>query len=228
MKRWLFRVLLVIALVSIAALLVQSLIRPVSTLMLARWALGQPVDRRWVPLSAVSPRLVAAVILSEDGQFCHHHGVDVSALREVIEKRGAPSRGASTLTMQVAKNLFLWPGRSYLRKSLEIPIAIVLDTLWGKKRVLETYLNIAEWGQGVFGAEAAAEHDFGKDAASLTSFEAALMASALPNPILRSVTHPSRRHRLLALRLVGLQDLAASHIACVEPPLSPLGTATDE
>ena len=228
MKRWLLRVFLVLILVCIAALLVQSLIRPVSTLMLARWALREPVDRRWIPLSAVSPRLVAAVILSEDGQFCRHHGVDVSALRAVIEKRGAPSRGASTLTMQVAKNLFLWPGRSYLRKGLEIPIAIVLDALWGKKRVLEAYLNIAEWGQGVFGAEAAAEHDFGKDAASLTSFEAALMASALPNPILRNVTRPSRRHRFLALRLVGLQDLAASHIACVASALANRGAPPDE
>ncbi len=228
MKRWLLRVLLVLILVSLAALVVQSLIRPVSTVMLARWVMRQPVDRRWIPLSAVSPRLVAAVILSEDGQFCRHHGVDFSALREVIEKRGAPSRGASTLTMQVAKNLFLWPGRSYLRKGLEIPIAIVLDTVWGKKRVLETYLNIAEWGQGLFGAEAAAEHDFGKDAASLTPFEAALMASALPNPILRNVTRPSRRHRFLALRLVGLQDLAASHVACVASALSNRGAASDE
>ena len=228
MKRWLLRVVLLVTLVGVAALLVQSLIRPVSTIMLARWMTGQPVDRRWIPLSAVSPRLVAAVILSEDGQFCRHHGVDVSALREVIEKRGPPSRGASTLTMQVAKNLFLWPGRSYLRKGLEIPIAVVLDALWGKKRVLETYLNIAEWGQGVFGAQAAAEHDFEKDAASLTSFEAALMASALPNPILRSPSRPSRRHRLLALRLVGLQDLAASHIACVASATSARATAPDE
>ena len=228
MMRWLLRVVFVLTLVSIAALLAQSVIRPVSTLMLARWVMGRPVDRRWIPLSAVSPRLVAAVILSEDGQFCRHHGVDLSALREVIDKRGPPSRGASTLTMQVAKNLFLWPSRSYLRKGLEIPIAIVLDALWGKKRVLETYFNIAEWGDGVFGAEAAAERDFGKEAASLTSFEAALMASALPNPILRSVTRPSRRHRLLALRLVGMQDLGPSHIACVASALSSRGEAADD
>ena len=228
MRRWLLRLILVLTLVSTAALIVQSLIRPVSTPMLARWIMGRPVDRRWIPLSAVSPRLIAAVVLSEDGQFCRHHGVDLSALREVIEKRGPPSRGASTLTMQVAKNLFLWPGRSYLRKGLEIPIAVVLDAVWGKKRVLETYFNIAEWGDGVFGAEAAAERDFGKDAASLTAFEAALMASALPNPILRSVTRPSRRHRLLASRLVGMQDLAPSHIACVEPASSSHGAAPDE
>ncbi len=228
MMRWILRVVLALTLVAAAALLVQSFIRPVSTPMLARWITGKPVDRRWIPLSAVSPRLIAAVILSEDGQFCHHHGVDLSALREVIEKRGAPSRGASTLTMQVAKNLFLWPGRSYLRKGLEIPIAVLLDAVWGKRRVLETYFNIAEWGDGVFGAEAAAERDFGKEAASLSTFEAALMASALPNPILRSVTHPSRRHRLLASRLVGMQDLAPSHVACVQSPLSSFGSATED
>ena len=228
MRRWLLRLILVLIFVSAAALIGQSLIRPVSTPMLARWMMGRPVDRRWVSLSAVSPRLIAAVILSEDGQFCRHHGVDFSALREVIEKRGPPSRGASTLTMQVAKNLFLWPGRSYLRKGLEIPIAVVLDAVWGKKRVLETYFNIAEWGDGVFGAEAAAERDFGKDAASLTALEAALMASALPNPILRSVTRPSRRHRLLASRLVGMQGSASSHIACVESALPARAAAPDE
>ncbi len=220
MMRWLVRVILALTLVAAAALLGQSLIRPVSTPMLARWLTRQPVDRRWIPLSAVSPRLIAAVILSEDGQFCRHHGVDLSALREVIEKRGPPSRGASTLTMQVAKNLFLWPGRSYLRKALEIPIAVILDAAWGKKRVLETYFNIAEWGDGIFGAEAAAERDFGKPAASLSSYEAGLMASALPNPILRSVAHPTRRHRLLASRLVEMQDLAPSHVGCVEPAIS--------
>jgi len=199
------------------AVALQSAIAPVSTLMMARWITGRPVDRRWVPLSAISPRLVASVILSEDGQYCRHHGVDLSALLDVVEKGdGTPSRGASTLTMQVAKNLFLWPGRSYLRKALEIPLALLLDALWGKKRVLEAYLNVAEWGDGLFGAEAAAEHDFRKAAASLSTREAALLATALPNPFLRNVTHPSRRHRLLAQRIVDMQGLAGPHVACVE------------
>jgi len=199
------------------AVALQSAIAPVSTLMMARWITGRPVDRRWVPLSAISPRLVASVILSEDGQYCRHHGVDIPALLDVMETgEGAPSRGASTLTMQVAKNLFLWPGRSYLRKALEIPLALLLDALWGKKRVLEAYLNVAEWGDGLFGAEAAAEHDFHKAAASLSTREAALLATALPNPFLRSVTHPSRRHRLLAQRIVDMQGLAGPHVACVE------------
>jgi len=215
--RWAFRIALLAMLTAAGAVALQSAIAPVSTLMMARWITGRPVDRRWVPLSAISPRLVASVILSEDGQYCRHHGVDLSALLDVVEKGdGTPSRGASTLTMQVAKNLFLWPGRSYLRKALEIPLALLLDALWGKKRVLEAYLNVAEWGDGLFGAEAAAEHDFRKAAASLSTREAALLATALPNPFLRNVTHPSRRHRLLAQRIVDMQGLAGPHVACVE------------
>jgi len=215
--RWAFRIALLAMLTAAGAVALQSAIAPVSTLMMARWITGRPVDRRWVPLAAISPRLVASVILSEDGQYCRHHGVDLSALLDVVEKGdGMPSRGASTLTMQVAKNLFLWPGRSYLRKALEIPLALLLDALWGKKRVLEAYLNVAEWGDGLFGAEAAAQHDFHKAAASLTTREAALLATALPNPFLRSVTHPSRRHRLLAQRIVDMQGRAAPPIACVE------------
>ncbi len=217
MVRWVVRIALLALFVGAGALAVQSVIPPVSTLMMARWLTGRPVDRRWVPLSAVSPRLVASVVLSEDAQYCRHRGVDVSALLEVVEKGdGAPSRGASTLTMQVAKNLFLWPGRSYLRKGLEIPLALLLDALWGKKRVLEAYLNVAEWGDGWFGAEAAAQHDFHKAAAALSTREAAMLATALPNPFLRSVTHPSRRHRLLAQRIVDMQGLAGLPIACVE------------
>lgn len=217
MLRWAVRVAVLAALLGAAALALQSAIRPVSTLMLARWALGQPVDRRWVPLSAVSPKLVASVILSEDGQFCREHGVDFGALREVIgDGDGAPSRGASTLTMQVAKNLFLWPGRSYLRKALEIPLAILLDGLWGKRKVLEAYLNVAEWGDGVYGIEAAAQRDFRVPAAALTARQAALLATALPNPVLRSVVQPSRRHRQLARRILDMQPIAGPHVACVE------------
>ena len=205
----------VLALMFAAAFAIQTTIRPVSTLMLLRWATGQPVDRRFVPLSLISPKLVGAVILSEDGQFCRHHGVDFGELRQVLSG-GEPTRGASTITMQVARNLFLWQGRSYVRKALEIPLAVVIDALWGKKRVLEAYLNIAEWGDGIFGIEAAAQGDFGKSASALTDRQAALLATALPNPILRSVIHPSRVHRLLAQRLVDMRGLEAGHVRCVE------------
>ena len=217
MLKWAVRLTILIGLAGVAALALQTVVHPVSTLMLGRWLTGQPVDRRWVPLSAVSPRLVAAVILSEDGQFCHEHGIDVSALREVIGNgEGAPSRGASTLTMQVVKNLFLWPGRSYLRKALEIPLAVVLDAVWGKRRVLEAYLNVAEWGDGIFGIEAAAQRHFRVDAGQLSLRQAALLATALPNPIRRSVTQPSRIHRQLAQRIVDMQGIAGPHVACVQ------------
>ena len=217
MLKWSFRIVLLMALLGAGALALQSTVHPVSTLMLARWATGAPVERRWVPLSAVSPKLVASVILSEDGQFCREHGVDFGALREVIDNGdGAPSRGASTLTMQVAKNLFLWPGRSYLRKALEIPLAVLLDSLWGKRKVLEAYLNVAEWGEGVYGIEAAAQRDFRVPASALTTRQAALLATALPNPILRNVLQPSRKHRQLARRIVDMQPIAGPHVACVE------------
>ena len=217
MVRWGLRLALLLAMLAAGAVALQSAIRPVSTLMVGRWLTGQPVDRRWVPLAAVSPKLVASVILSEDGQFCHEHGVDFSALREVIgDGEGAPARGASTITMQLAKNLFLWPGRSYIRKALEIPLALLLDALWGKPRVLEAYLNVAEWGEGIYGIEAAAQGHFHVSAAALTARQAALLATALPNPILRSVTQPSRRHRQLARRIVDLQGTAGPHVACVE------------
>ncbi|HEX4768354.1 MAG TPA: transglycosylase domain-containing protein [Lichenihabitans sp.] len=216
-SRWALRFgLLVLVLLSVW-IAVDSLIRPISTLMMARILTGQPVDRRWVPLSAVSPALKAAVILSEDGQFCRNDGVDWGALRNVVRHgHGVPSRGASTLTMQVAKNLFLWPSRSYIRKAIEIPLALVLDLVWSKKRILEYYFNIAEWGNGVFGAEAAAQRDFHIAAKDLDARQAVLLATALPNPFLRHPDRPTRLHRLLANRLLGLMPDGADHTRCLE------------
>ncbi len=175
-----------------------SVAPPVSTLMLARWATWQRVDRDWVPLERISRHLVAAVVVAEDARFCRHGGVDWDAVGLVLGDRGGPSRGASTIAMQTAKNLFLWPSRSYVRKGLEAPLALALDAAWSKRRVMEVYLNVAEWGDGVFGAQAAARRMFGKDAQALTAREAAALASALPNPILRNPAHPVGRHAWLA------------------------------
>lgn len=163
-----------------------------STLMLGRWLTLQPVERQWVPLSQISPNLIRAVIAAEDQRFCSHNGVDWIELNTVLEDEDGPSRGASTLTMQTAKNVFLWPGRSYVRKALEIPLAMAIDVVWPKQRVIEVYLNVAEWGEGLFGAEAAAQRYFGKPAARLNAAEAARLAGALPNPILRNPARPSR------------------------------------
>jgi monofunctional biosynthetic peptidoglycan transglycosylase len=197
---WLLALLLGwLALVAIL-MVVYTFVPPVSTLMLARWATFQSVDRRAVPLTAISGALPRAVVMSEDARFCRHGGVDWDALGQVLAEsdEDGPSRGASTLTMQLVKNLFLWPGRSYIRKALEIPLAVALDLVWSKKRIMEAYLNVAEWGNGVFGAEAAARHAFGKSAAALNPREAALLATALPNPRLRRADRPGRRHATLA------------------------------
>lgn len=170
-------------------------VTPTSTLMLAREIEGKPVERVYAPLAEISPNLRAAVIASEDALFCRHHGVDWGALREVIDDadEDGPSRGASTITMQTAKNLFLWPARSAIRKAIEIPLALLIDLIWPKRRVLEVYLNIAEWGDGIFGAEAAAQRYFQKTADRLDLRQAALLASALPNPHLRDPARPSRQ-----------------------------------
>lgn len=173
-------------------IVVWRFVPPVSVLMLARHAAFESVDRRWVPLSAVSPRLVASVVASEDAKFCRHGGVDWDALFDVIDEAGedGPSRGASTLTMQTVKNLFLWPSRSVVRKGLEIPLALVVDLLWPKERILEVYLNVAEWGPGIFGIEAASRVRFNKSAAALSAREAALLAAALPDPKRRDPARP--------------------------------------
>lgn len=179
-----------------------------STLMLGRWLTGEGVERVWKPLDRFSPALRRAVIAAEDQRYCRHWGVDFDALRQVMSRDGGPSRGASTLSMQVAKNLYLWPGRSYLRKALEIPLALVLDRVWGKRRVLEVYLNIAEWGDGIFGAEAAAQAHFGASAAALDGVAAARMVAALPNPLVRDASQRSAQSRRIRERMDGIDVLA--------------------
>ncbi|SFK17372.1 monofunctional biosynthetic peptidoglycan transglycosylase [Methylocapsa palsarum] len=204
---------------ALAALIIAyRFVEPVSTLMIARFAQGEPVTRDYVPLGQISAALRAAVIISEDAGFCRNNGVDWGALREVVDEADAdgPSRGASTITMQTVKNLFLWPSRSFIRKGLEIPLALVLDLAWPKRRVLEVYLNIAEWGEGVFGAEAAARLYFHKSAANLDAWEAALLATALPNPLKRNPAHPGRGHAALVQRLVARLRAAEFAGACVK------------
>lgn len=207
----------VIGLVLLLSLaLVYSALTPPSTLMLGRWLTLRSVDRQAVGLDAISPYLVQAVIASEDQRYCLHNGVDWGALRDVVDDEEGPSRGASTISMQTVKNVFLWPGRSVIRKALEIPLAVVADTLWGKPRTLEIYLNIAEWGEGVFGAEAAARRWFGKPARALTRGEAALLAAVLPNPILRNPALPSRGVRAQAARIQARMNGVSGLMGCLK------------
>ena len=174
---------------------------PVSTLMAWRWLTGAPVSRQWINFSAISPALPRSVIGAEDAKFCSHHGVDWGALRDVIDdaEDGEVTRGGSTITQQVAKNLFLWPGRSVVRKALELPLALWIDLVLGKQRILEIYLNIAELGpSGQFGAQAGAVFAFGHGASVLSPREAATLAAILPNPVRRSARNPGPGLRRLA------------------------------
>jgi monofunctional biosynthetic peptidoglycan transglycosylase len=194
---------------------------PVSTLMLWRWATGSRVERSWTPLDRIAPVVPLAVVMAEDGQYCRHHGVDFAQLREVIGGIDdiddlAEVRGGSTLTQQAAKNLFLWQGRSFVRKALELPLALWLNLVLSKRRLMEIYLNVVEWGpNGEFGVQAAARRAFNKPARDLDAHEATLLAAVLPNPHRRDPRAPKPGLR----RLAGLYQgrIAASPVrdACV-------------
>ena len=174
---------------------------PVSTLMLWRWTTRKPVARQWIDFNTISPPLPSSVVGAEDAHFCKHHGVDLGALREAIEdaQDGGEIRGASTITQQVAKNLFLWPIPGPIRKVLEFPLALWIDFVLPKRRILEIYLNIAELGpSGQFGAEAGSAYAFGHPASNLSPREAALLAAILPNPLKRSARNPGPGVRRLA------------------------------
>ncbi|OYX14352.1 MAG: monofunctional biosynthetic peptidoglycan transglycosylase, partial [Rhizobiales bacterium 32-66-8] len=163
------------------------------------------VERVWTPLSEMSPALVRTVVASEDASYCSHWGVDLQEIRAAIARADdeiEEARGASTIPMQVAKNLFLWPGRSFIRKGLELPLTLWLDLVLSKRRLLEIYLNIAEWGpDGEFGVEAGARRAFKTSAGDVTAAQAALLAVMLPNPHRRDAGRPSPGVRRLAARL---------------------------
>jgi monofunctional glycosyltransferase len=199
-------------------------IEPVSTPMLWRWLTGARVERHPVPIARIAPALPISVIVAEDAGFCSHHGIDWRQIRESIEDADdlSEARGASTITQQTAKNLFLWPGRSFVRKALELPLAMWMDLMLPKRRVLEIYLNIAEWGpNGQFGVDAAARFAFGKSARELTASESALLAAILPNPHRRSARLPGPAVR----RLAGIYQARAARspaaAACLRLPRAP-------
>jgi monofunctional biosynthetic peptidoglycan transglycosylase len=207
------------ALIGLFGLLVAlyAFVDPVSTLMLARTLQGERYERIPVRLDAVAPAAVAAVIASEDATFCDNDGVDWDALGEVLRgaNGGEPKRGASTITMQTAKNLFLWPGRSVVRKGIEIGMALVLDKAWSKRRVMENYLNVAEWGEGLFGIEAAARRYFHKPASRLDLAEGALLATALPNPHERNPARPRAFQRRIAEAVMARAASSADRLWCL-------------
>jgi monofunctional biosynthetic peptidoglycan transglycosylase len=195
-----------------------AVVEPVSTLMIWRRIVGEPVHRTYVPIARLSDNLKLAVLVAEDGRFCQHFGVDFAEIRDAIQDANGLSdmRGGSTITQQVAKNLFLWPQRSYVRKALEIPLALWVDLILSKRRILEIYLNIAEWGpSGQFGAEAGTEYALHRAARSLTAAQAALMAASLPNPHDRLPGRPDGELRRLAALYVARSAHAPQTAACV-------------
>jgi monofunctional glycosyltransferase len=191
------------AVVSVAVVLIYRFVPPPGTpLMVLRKFDGRysgQVHQRWVPLSRISRNVVRAVIASEDARFCRHNGFDFAAIQKALEEdREGGVRGASTITQQTAKNLFLWPYRDYVRKGLEAWFAVLLELLWSKDRIMEVYLNIVEWGDGTYGIESAARRYFHRPARSLTRSQAAYLAAVLPNARIFSAVNPGRVTRARA------------------------------
>jgi len=178
-----------VALVLGLVLILSAVPLPATPYMIAeRWRLGA-LAHEWVALRRVAPVMARAAVAAEDANFCLHWGFDMEAIRDAIDEgRG---RGASTISQQVAKNVFLWQGRSWPRKALEAALTPLIEALWSKRRILEVYLNVAEFGRGTWGVQAAAQKFFGKDAARLTRREAATLAAVLPNPKRLRVDRPS-------------------------------------
>ena len=193
---------------------------PITPVMVAEKLRGTTLKYRFVPLGSIARDLPLAVIASEDGRFCNHWGVDWAAVKDAVQearKRGRGFRGASTIPMQTAKNLYLWTDRSYVRKVLEVPLAYLLSIFWPKERVIEVYLNIAQWGPGIFGAEAASQHYFRKSASQLTRREALLLAVSLPAPRLRNPGKPSPRMLRMAKAVERRMPVLSTRSGCIAP-----------
>ena len=208
-RRPLLSLFVVLVLLGAGSVVIQRWVAPPATfLMISRAVEGEGLSYRWRSLDDISPRLVQAVIASEDATFCAHSGFDMKAIERALqanaraEKRGTGRiRGGSTISQQTAKNVFLWPGRDWIRKGLEAGYTVAIETLWGKRRIMEVYLNVAEWGPGVYGAEAAARHWFDKGADELTSREAARLAAILPSPRRYNASAPGPYVRRRASRI---------------------------
>jgi len=186
--RRIFLVLLLLAVLGppLAVLAYKFVPPPITILMIEREVQGHGLDHRWVPLDRISPAMVRAVIASEDARFCNHHGFDFAAIDKAIvhnEKRPGKVRGGSTISQQTAKNVFLWPGRSYVRKGVEAWFTVLIEAMWGKRRIMEVYLNTVEMGPGLYGVEAASRHYFHESADRLTPEQASRLAAILPSPL---------------------------------------------
>ncbi|KNG93601.1 monofunctional biosynthetic peptidoglycan transglycosylase [Pseudaestuariivita atlantica] len=221
LRRWLWRwvwrgVLIVIVLPLVIIAMLSVVNPPMGPYMRAEAARLGGIDREWVPMEEIAPVMARSAVAAEDANFCLHWGIDMDAMRAAIESGGA--RGGSTITQQVVKNVFLWHGRSYTRKALEAGLTPLVELFWSKRRILEVYLNVAEFDEGVFGVEAAARHYFGVGPDALSPTQAARLAAILPAPKTRSASRPSTLVRNRASRIAaGAATIEADgRAACFE------------
>ena len=223
-----FRIARAVILVVLAVLLLPYVLAPlyrvfdpVSVPMVWRWMTGSRIERTFVPLERIAPIMPKTVIASEDAKFCRHRGIDWGELKAAMEDADelGEMRGASTITQQTVKNLFFWGGRSFVRKALEFPLAMWMDLVVPKRRIMEIYLNIAEFGPGgQFGVEAGARRAFGKSARDLTPGEAATLTAVLPNPYRRNAQRPGPAVRRIAARIQARAASAGDLDACLRAP----------
>ena len=218
LRRWLVRGVIGVVALYAALIVVFAVVPPPGNLYQwsESWRLGG-IERDWVAWDDIAPVMARSVVAAEDANFCLHWGFDIAAIREAVEAGG--NRGASTLSQQVTKNVFLWHGRNYVRKAAEAVLTPAVELVWSKRRILEVYLNVAEFDEGVFGVQAAAQHHFGVDAADLSPTQAARLAAVLPDPKGRSAANPSDfvRKRTRAI-LSGADTIAADgRAACFQP-----------
>jgi monofunctional biosynthetic peptidoglycan transglycosylase len=195
-----FRAVAVVFLVSLFLVVLFAVINPPTNLyMMSESRRLGDVEQEWVPLEDIAPVMARSAVAAEDANFCTHWGFDVVAIRAAIAQ--GSNRGASTISQQTVKNVYLWQGRSWVRKAMEALVTPLVEAIWSKERIIEVYLNIAEFDEGVFGVQAAARHYFGVDAADLTATQAARLAAILPSPKTRSAARPSNAVRKKARRV---------------------------
>ena len=197
-RGWIHRLMMILFIVGVVLPVTLTLIYrfvppPITVLMVQRSIEGKGLDYRWRDLDQIARALPQAAMAAEDARFCEHYGFDFNALEQAMinnDRRPGKIRGGSTISQQTAKNVFLWPARSYIRKGLEAYFTVLIETLWGKKRIMEVYLNVIEWGPGIYGAEAAAQYYFDKSASRLTRFESSRLTAILPSPLKWRATKP--------------------------------------
>jgi len=196
---------------------------PITILMIERMVQGHGLDRRWVPIRDMSPAMVRSVIASEDSRFCLHHGFDIHAIDAALrhnEAKPGKIRGGSTISQQTAKNVFLWPGRSWVRKGIEAVFTVLIEEIWGKRRIMEVYLNTIEMGPGIYGVEAASRHYFGVSARDLSPTEAGRLAAILPDPLKWKAAKPGPYVRRRTGSIAAREETVARDglAACVLSP----------